>query len=81
MQWQELGYLASFLGPVGSALLATNKSYRWTGFLFHGIGSICWLGYAIINGITPLIISGVAFIIIESFGAYRHKNGIGEKVE
>lgn len=79
MKLQILGYIASILGPIGSGLLATNRPYRWTGFVMHMLGSICWLIYAGANGITPLILSGIAFIIVEGIGSYRHYHGIGEK--
>ena len=64
-------WLGCLTGVAGSALLALNNRFSGFGFVLFMVSNLCWIAYALTNGIFGLVTMQVAFTVTSGIGIYR----------
>lgn len=64
-------WLGCLTGVAGSALLAANNRWSGYGFVLFMVSNLCWIAYALMNGIYGLVAMQMAFTFTSGLGIWR----------
>jgi hypothetical protein len=70
MSWY-LEWMGSITGLIGAFLLATHTRFSGWGFIAFLVSNFAWIGFALLQGISSILLMQAGFTATSLLGIYR----------